>query len=102
VTHAIKASESDDRIVLSAAADPDGVRFTVEDTGTGIAADTLAHLFDHASRQHRRATAGGVGLGLTIVRGIVEAHGGRFSAESAPGEGSRFSFTMPVAGVTNT
>jgi PAS domain S-box-containing protein len=98
VTNAIKASEPGDRITLRAEGGRSGVRFTVDDTGKGIAPDTLAQLFDHVSRQHRRATAGGVGLGLAIVRGIVSAHGGKFSAQSTPGVGSRFSFTIPVVG----
>jgi hypothetical protein len=95
-TNAIKASEPGDCIILRAETDPEGVRFTVDDTGKGIAPDALAQLFDHVSRQHRRATAGGVGLGLAIVRGIVGAHGGEFSARSELGVGSRFSFTIPV------
>jgi PAS domain S-box-containing protein len=97
VRNAIRASEPGDRITLRAEADPEGVRFTVDDTGKGIAPDTLAQLFDHVSRQHQRARAGGVGLGLAIVRGIVGAHGGQFGAESTPGVGSQFSFTIPVA-----
>jgi signal transduction histidine kinase len=97
VTNAIKASAPGDRITLRAEAAGKGVRFTVVDTGKGIAADTLAELFDHVSRQHQRARSGGVGLGLAIVRGIVGAHGGEFGAVSTLGAGSRFSFTIPVS-----
>jgi signal transduction histidine kinase len=72
---------------------------TVRDTGPGIAPEHLAHIFDRfyrADRSRARAT-GGAGLGLAIVRQLVEAHGGRVWAESTPGEGARFIFTLPVA-----
>jgi PAS domain S-box-containing protein len=97
VTNALKASEPGDRIELRAESGAKSVRFTVEDTGRGIAPETLAELLDHVSRQHRRARAGGVGLGLAIARGIIGAHGGHLTAESTPGSGSRFTFTIPVA-----
>ncbi len=69
------------------------------DTGTGIAPDKLAHVFDEffqADTSTRRAQ-GGVGLGLTISKNFVEAHGGRIWAESEVGMGSRFSFALPIA-----
>lgn len=69
-------------------------RVTVKDTGIGIAADELEHVFD-PFRQGGDADRRGVGLGLPIARGIVEAHGGRISASSEPGAGSVFAFTLP-------
>ena len=73
------------------------VTLSVRDEGRGIAPERLAHLF----RKHARAAGeGGIGggLGLAICKGLVEAHGGRIWAESAgPGQGARFSFTIPVA-----
>jgi light-regulated signal transduction histidine kinase (bacteriophytochrome) len=73
----------------------DGVlSVTIEDTGRGIAPEHLAHIFDRYWRP--RASQGeGTGLGLYIARGIVEAHGGRVSAESSP-QGATFVFTLPV------
>ena len=65
----------------------------VEDTGVGIPADALPHIFD-AYRQAHRAR-GGTGLGLAIVRGVVDAHGGRVTAESQEGKGSRFTVLLP-------
>ncbi|HYR08413.1 MAG TPA: ATP-binding protein, partial [Longimicrobium sp.] len=71
--------------------------FSVSDTGRGIEAEDLPRLFDRFW-QAERTREGGAGLGLAIARGLVEAHGGRIWAESRPGEGSTFSFTLPHAG----
>jgi signal transduction histidine kinase len=77
------------------------VRFAVEDSGTGIAAEHLPHLFEPFWQARDRASLG-TGLGLSIARGIVEAHGGRFSVRSTPGEGTTFSFTLPSTPVVST
>ena len=72
-------------------------RIAVVDTGCGIPAEHLPHIFDrywHARRQSRTV---GTGLGLAIARGIVEAHGGRITVESALGLGTSFIFTVPTA-----
>jgi signal transduction histidine kinase len=70
--------------------------FTVSDDGPGIRPDDLPHIFERfwQPRERRRE---GAGLGLTIAHGIVEAHGGTIEAESAPGAGSTFRFTIPLA-----
>jgi signal transduction histidine kinase len=71
--------------------------FAVADTGIGIDEEHLAHIFDRfwqVGRSDRR----GVGLGLPIARGIVEAHGGRIWVESRRGEGTTVHFTLPAAG----
>jgi signal transduction histidine kinase len=73
------------------------VHFFVGDTGPGIPAEHLDHLFDRYWTT-RKGNPHGAGLGLAIARGIVEAHGGRISAQSVIGEGSTFSFTIPVQG----
>jgi signal transduction histidine kinase len=65
----------------------------VEDTGVGIPADALPHIFDAYRQAHRER--GGTGLGLAIVRGITEAHGGRVTVESREGKGSRFTVLLP-------
>jgi PAS domain S-box-containing protein len=96
VTNALRFTEPGGHITLRAEPDPTGVRFAVEDTGSGIASEDLAHVFDRFwQRQHGGER--GSGLGLAIVRGIVDAHGGQVRVESTPGKGSRFSFTLPAA-----
>ncbi len=72
---------------------------TVEDTGVGIPADQLPHVFERFYRgdDARERATGGAGLGLAIVRELVEAMGGQVRAESTVGQGSRFSFTLPLA-----
>ena len=70
--------------------------FRVTDTGVGIAPEALPHLFDRFW-QMQKARHAGAGLGLPIVKGIVEAHGGRVWVESTPGRGSSFFFTIPAA-----
>jgi PAS domain S-box-containing protein len=72
------------------------VVFSVRDTGHGIAAEDLPHVFDRFWRADRPGRSG-AGLGLAIAKGIVEAHGGRIWVDSREGEGSTFYFTLPVA-----
>jgi signal transduction histidine kinase len=68
--------------------------FSVADTGPGIPLDDLPHVFDRYW-QARKTARLGTGLGLSISKGIVEAHDGRIWAESAPGQGATFFFTIP-------
>jgi two-component system sensor histidine kinase BaeS len=81
-------------IRLDAAVDGAWVELTVADTGEGIAPADLDRVFD---RFHRRVDAGGSGLGLTIARDLVAAHGGTIRAESAgiPGRGTTFRARLP-------
>jgi signal transduction histidine kinase len=76
------------------------VRFAVEDTGPGIPRDQQAHVFDRFW-QAKDASRMGTGLGLSIAKAIVEGHGGSIGVESTPGQGSRFEFSLPVAGQVN-
>ena len=83
-------------ITIGARARADEVLFWVADTGNGIGPDQVPHLFERFW-QAQKATRSGAGLGLPIVKGIVEAHGGRVWVESRVGAGSTFFFTLPIA-----
>lgn len=90
--NAVQAMTSGGTLTLEADAARDAVRITVADTGPGIAPDVLPRVFD----PYFTTKPGGLGLGLTIARRIVEAHGGALTVESAPGRGSRFHVTLPL------
>ena len=98
VGNAIKFTPRGGEIVLHASLGEQGVRVSVRDTGIGIPASSLPHLFDRfwRGREDRR----GSGLGLTIAKGIVEAHGGRIWVESATGEGTTVTFELPASDET--
>jgi signal transduction histidine kinase len=98
VSNALRHTPAGGRITLGAARDGDAVAFTVADTGEGIAAEHLPNIFERFYRadSSRNVESGGSGLGLAIVRSIVEAHGGRVSVASAPGEGTRFTCMVPA------
>jgi signal transduction histidine kinase len=90
------AARADDRQVIALVLS--GVEVSVRDTGTGIAAEHLPHIFDRFYRadKSRARQTGGAGLGLAIVKQLVVAHGGTINVESEPGRGSTFTFTLPV------
>ena len=85
-------------VAVSARAEGNGVAVTVQDTGPGIAAEDLPRLFDRFYRADpsRSRNTGGSGLGLTIARRLVEAHGGNLEVSSVLGEGSRFTIHLPA------
>jgi signal transduction histidine kinase len=93
--NALKFTPRGGRVMVSARVTGDDARFAVSDTGAGIPDEHMPRLFDRywqASRKDRR----GVGLGLSIVKGIVEAHGGDVRVETAPGTGSTFTLVLPA------
>jgi signal transduction histidine kinase len=99
VHNAMTHTPAGGQITVTATSDAMQILTSVRDTGIGIAPEHLPHVFDRFYRvdQSRTRATGGAGLGLTIVKQLVEAHGGRVWAESTPGLGSTFSFTLPVA-----
>lgn len=98
VSNALRFNREGGKIAIAARPTDGFVRVEVRDTGSGIAADQIPYIWErfHRADSSRDRRAGGTGLGLAIVRSIVEAHGGQVSAESVVGEGSTFSFTVPV------
>lgn len=84
-------------IQLTAEKNDDEIIFSVSDTGTGIKKEDLPFVFERFYREDksRSRKTGGMGLGLSIAKGIVEAHGGRIWVESKVGQGSTFSFSLP-------
>ncbi|WP_120558749.1 ATP-binding protein [Corallococcus aberystwythensis] len=101
LSNAIKFTPGGGRILLRVEPVDQYVRFSVTDTGPGVPSHQLEVVFNRfwqARSEDRR----GLGLGLYISRGIVEAHGGRIWAESQPGQGSTFLFTLPGAAASTT
>jgi PAS domain S-box-containing protein len=96
VSNSVKYTPRGGHVLVRAQVDEDVVRVTVEDTGVGIAEAELPRVFDRFW-QSKRTNRSGAGLGLTIARGIVRAHGGRIWIESVLGEGTRVHFTVPRA-----
>ena len=94
LTNAIKYTPDNGQITLSVRQNVNTVLCKVEDNGPGIAAPDLQHVFDRYYKVRQKNT--GSGLGLSIAKEFIEAQGGRIKAESEPGKGSIFSFTLPV------
>ncbi len=94
VGNAVKFTPEGGQVTVVAERSGDGVTLTVEDTGRGVDAEDLGRIFE-PFWQARRVRRGGVGLGLPVTRGLVDAHGGRIWAESRPGLGSRFCVWLP-------
>jgi signal transduction histidine kinase len=99
IGNAIKFTAPGGVIVVGAAPGDGEVLLWVNDTGSGIAAEDLPHLFD---RFWQARKAHGFGLGLPIVKGLVEAHRGRVWVRSTPGQGTTFFFTIPIAACQQT
>lgn len=100
VGNAIKYSPPDSQITLSAEKSADKyITLCVKDTGIGIPSEAIPKLFEKFSRVRDEQAEGieGTGLGLYIVKKLVEVHGGQISVESTHGEGSTFLFSMPIA-----
>ena len=103
VNNAIKYSPDGGTVTLSSRVEGGFALVSISDTGLGIPPDEIGHVFERFRRVRSGAAQSipGTGLGLTIVKQIVEMHGGKIWVESAVGHGSAFHFTVPMA-VDNT
>jgi len=99
ITNAIKFTPADGSVEVTSRPDGDMVQVTVSDTGIGISAETAASLFAIDRKTTTPGTAGeiGTGLGLPLCCELVEMNGGKIWVDTAPGDGSRFHFTLPVS-----
>jgi two-component system, NtrC family, sensor histidine kinase KinB len=95
LANAIRATPPSGIVKVRIALEPRSVSFSVADSGAGIPREYLSRIFEPFV-QVPNAPHGGSGLGLTIARKIVEAHGGRLTVRSEPGRGSTFTFTLPL------
>lgn len=99
--NAIKFTPERGRVMIRVREGDDAIAFEVADTGPGIPPADLPRVFDRYWQAKQTASLGS-GLGLMIAKGIVEAHGGRIAVTSVPGEGTVFSFTIPLGMTTTT
>jgi CheY-like chemotaxis protein len=105
LSNALKFSPGGSRVEIRLERAADAARVTVRDEGEGIAADVLPHIFERFRQadSSTRRKHGGLGLGLAIVRSLVELHGGTVNAASAgPGKGAIFTVDLPLAAASAT
>jgi signal transduction histidine kinase len=95
--NALKFTPAGGRVTLRTGQDGSNAVLEVEDTGVGIPADELPHVFDQFWRGQAAAQTSGSGIGLAIASQLTVAHGGTLIAASQPGEGTRFTLTLPSA-----
>jgi signal transduction histidine kinase len=93
--NAIKYTPPGGQITLTACQKPTGVAVVVEDTGRGMTPDELGHIWDRLYRGDRSRSQRGLGLGLSLVKAVVQAHHGAVAVSSTPGKGSRFTVRFP-------
>lgn len=96
VHNAIKFNHPGGSVTMSTKASGEFVIVSVSDTGVGIPEEELPHVFERFYKADRARTRGGSGLGLAIAKHIVQAHGGSIWAQSEEGQGSTFSFSLPI------
>jgi len=99
LANAISFTPRDGCVTLSVERSGDVATFTISDTGPGIAAEHLSHVFDRFWKHEARGRKG-TGLGLFIAKSIIDAHAGRIWVESSPGHGATFRFTLRCATAT--
>ena len=102
LSNAIKYNREDGWIRLAVIPDEDRVRVSISDGGIGMSAEELKVLFEPYTRGTTQRTIKGVGLGIVIVKKLVEAHGGEITVSSIPDKGSTFTFSIPLSQVAKT
>jgi two-component system sensor histidine kinase BaeS len=95
LTNALKFTPSGGRVTVAAGPDGADAVLTVTDTGTGIPADELPHIFDRFWRGRQAAQTSGSGIGLAVASELAQAHGGELTASSEPGHGTQMTLTLP-------
>lgn len=95
VDNAVKYTPAGGTIALDGRAEDDNVVIEVRDTGIGIPAEDLPRVWQRLHRGDASRSERGLGLGLSLVRAIVQAHGGRVAVRSDPGKGSTFTIVLP-------
>jgi signal transduction histidine kinase len=96
IDNAVKYTPAGGRVDVEVLREADAALLRVRDTGSGIPADELPRIFDRLFRGDTSRTERGLGLGLSLVKAIVEAHGGSVEVSSEPGRGSTFTVTLPI------
>ncbi len=97
LSNSLRYTDAGGRVTVTVIDVDSGVTVSVEDSGTGIDSKDLPHVFDRLYRadESRNRSSGGMGIGLSLVRSIIEAHGGTVRAESEKGKGSKFIIWLP-------
>ena len=98
IGNAIKFTQKGGKIIVHARRLDHQVLFSIEDTGAGMTEDQLPHIFDRFW-QVEHSSHHGVGLGLAIAKGIVEAHNGKIWVDSEKGVGTNFHFLIPIGAI---
>jgi len=98
LANAIKFTPRHGRVIVRVEREPQRYLVSVEDDGIGIPEKELTHVFERFRQADGSATRrhSGMGIGLTLSRSLVELHGGAIWADSASGQGSRFTFSLPI------
>jgi signal transduction histidine kinase len=101
IDNAVKHTPAGGRVDVEVVRDGDRALLRVRDTGSGIRSDELPRIWDRLFRGDTSRAERGLGLGLSLVRAVVEAHGGTVEVASEPGRGSTFTVALPVADAPN-
>jgi signal transduction histidine kinase len=95
ISNSLKFTPRGGKIIVNTDEKKGDTYFSVQDTGTGISDEALPHIFNRFWQGHKVSGSLGIGLGLSIVKGIVDAHNGKIWVESAPAQGTKFTFVLP-------